>query len=321
LNPGTSRRCWFCRANNTCDPVDDGGDCRGAMQPDGVCCDQVCLEGQETCPTTTTTAAPTTTTTVAPTTTTLAPTTTTPAIVNLACGQPCPPTDCGAFGLTCTEGRCLCSSSNEYCCPELAGCQDAGGDFPRFCPNTGCWAQAKQICNCSTFSGICDCEDEGADCDTSGNPCQCSAFASTATEINCEPLTCDDLGCGLHEDDDCGNPLDCGECCTPRDFCNEGDCGLVVDGCGGTIDCGECPCVPLTCSDLGIACGPGADNCGNAIDCGACQEEPAPTPPPAETCIVEGERCVSDVQCCAGLCRGRGCQDRGTKICQVACSA
>jgi hypothetical protein len=67
-----------------------------------------------------------------------------------------------------------------------------------------------------------------------------------------------------------------------------------------------------------IPCGIATDNCGNQIDCGPCPPETTPAPP---ACLAERERCVSDSQCCDGLCRGRGCQDRGTKICQAACAA
>jgi hypothetical protein len=99
----------------------------------------------------------------------------------------------------------------------------------------------------------------------------------------CIPLTCAELGCGRH-DDGCGNPLHCGPCCTPRDYCNAGECGMVDDGCGGSLDCGQCSA-------------------------------------PAVPCSGEGERCADDNQCCNGLCRGRNCQDRGQKICQAACAA
>jgi hypothetical protein len=107
--------------------------------------------------------------------------------------------------------------------------------------------------------------------------------------------------------------IDCGECCTPRDFCNEGECGVLDDGCGGQLDCAECRCVPTTTCDG--QCGLITDDCGGALDCGACPTTPAPV-----VCFGEGERCVNDGQCCEGLCRGRDCLDRGTKICQAACA-
>jgi hypothetical protein len=116
------------------------------------------------------------------------------------------------------------------------------------------------------------------------------SFESTSQSETCTPLTCDDLGCGNGQDDGCGGTIDCGECCVARDFCKEGECGIVDAGCGATIDCGACP-------------------------------EPPVVEEPAATCIAEGDRCVNDEQCCDGLCRGRGCQDRGTKLCQAACAA
>jgi hypothetical protein len=105
--------------------------------------------------------------------------------------------------------------------------------------------------------------------------------------------------------------------CTPRVFCEEDECGVVDVGCGETIDCGVCPCVPTT--TCAGQCGLIVDDCGETLDCGACPET---TPaPPADICFGEGERCVNDDQCCVGLCRGRGCEDRGRKSCQAACTA
>jgi hypothetical protein len=115
------------------------------------------------------------------------------------------------------------------------------------------------------------------------------ASMSTLLDEPCIPGTCESFGagCGQH-DDGCGGTIDCGACCTPRDYCNQGECGIVDDGCGGAMDCGPCT---------------------------------TPAPAPEVTCIAEGERCVNDGQCCAGLCRGRGCEDRGRKSCQAACAA
>jgi hypothetical protein len=77
-------------------------------------------------------------------------------------------------------------------------------------------------------------------------------------------------------------------------------------------------CVPASCSDLGLICGGAGDGCGGWLDCGPCSEPVSVQP---DVCSGEGERCVDDGQCCAGLCRGRGCRDRGTKTCQAACTA
>jgi hypothetical protein len=83
------------------------------------------------------------------------------------------------------------------------------------------------------------------------------------------------------------------------------------------------PCIPGTCESLGLGCGTADDDCGNLLDCGECSEEVAttPAPPPELSCTALGDRCVNDGQCCEGLCRGRGCRDRGTKICTLECSA
>jgi hypothetical protein len=78
-------------------------------------------------------------------------------------------------------------------------------------------------------------------------------------------------------------------------------------------------CASATCASLGVGCGTVDDGCGGLLDCGACPGETTPSPA-ADVCLGEGERCVDDGQCCAGLCRGRGCQDRGRKSCQAACT-
>jgi hypothetical protein len=58
------------------------------------------------------------------------------------------------------------------------------------------------------------------------------------------------------------------------------------------------------------------------VYCGDCPviEEPVTTQAPKGACVAEGERCVDDNQCCAGLCHGQNCGDRGRKMCTPACS-
>jgi hypothetical protein len=122
--------------------------------------------------------------------------------------------------------------------------------------------------------------------------------------VDCTPATCDQLGCGK-QDDGCGNTLDCGECCTPKDICLDNDCGTVDDGCGGTLDCPPC-CTPLDCTTVGT-CGTGlSDNCGGLIDC-PCPEEPPAQPP--VTCKGVGEKCDPDADVCCDpntTCSGTG---------------
>jgi hypothetical protein len=134
-----------------------------------------------------------------------------------------------------------------------------------------------------------------------------AAAASAGQEAECLPATCESLGlgCGTAEDG-CGGFLDCDAC---MDFVNS------------YCDAGTCLCAPNTCESIGLGCGTADDGCGGILDCGACPEEPVSTPAPELACFAEGERCVNDGQCCAGLCRGRDCRDRGTKLCQAACTA
>jgi hypothetical protein len=167
--------------------------------------------------------------------------------------------------------------------------------------------------------------------------------ACTALDF-CETGQCGDI------DDGCGGTVPCGDCeagqecvdnscvdseptCQPRTACNQGECGIVSDGCDGQLDCGACTafpnsycdtatstcaCAPATCESLGAGCGTSInDGCGTDVYCGDCTTPP----PPPGTCLPESARCVTDDQCCEGLCRGRGCGDRGQKICQADCVA
>jgi hypothetical protein len=120
----------------------------------------------------------------------------------------------------------------------------------------------------------------------------------------CTPKTCEELGfeCGS-QTDNCGNPIDCGECTEcPNSYCDDNgqcqcdadtcesldkQCGDWDNGCCGTTgDCGtcdECPnsycndnghckCDPDTCADLGKECDSWDDGCCGNVDCGTCTE-------------------------------------------------
>jgi hypothetical protein len=173
------------------------------------------------------------------------------------------------------DGSCLCSDDND--------CGGAVAGLPRVC----CAVSGSNAGECVNNDNFC-----AAPTTTTTDPNARTIQSSTSEEsdVECNPATCESLGCGNGQDDGCGGTVDCGECCEARDFCNEGECGLVDDGCGGQLDCGDCP-------------------------------EPPVVEEPAATCIAEGDRCVNDEQCCDGLCRGRNCLDRGTKLCQAACAA
>jgi hypothetical protein len=249
----------------------------------------------------------------------------------------------GTFACKPGSGGCFCDvNSNcqginvnqQWCCDNNG---DGFGDICGNCdPGLACVANGGTCSsNAACCSGNCP-PVAGADICQPATTTTTAAFAIQAS-ASCTPLTCDDLPCGNGQDDGCGNSIDCGECCTPRDFCNEGECGTVSDGCDGTIDCGgctafpnsycdtataTCACAAATCESLGGACGTSIDDgCGAEVYCGDCPvAEPVTTPAPG-TCFGEGVVCVADSQCCEGLCRGRNCKDQGRKICQSACVA
>jgi hypothetical protein len=153
-------------------------------------------------------------------------------------------------------------------------------------------------------------------------------------EVGCQisAQCCNDLTC-VTVSDTSGNII--GEVCLDSSHCliagcGEGVCNPVTGGCEGgttttaptTLGAAESStlaqdCVPAGCADLGLSCGAAGDGCGGWLDCGPC---PEPVAVQSDVCSGEGERCVNDSQCCQGLCRGRGCQDRGTRICQAACT-
>jgi hypothetical protein len=262
--------------------------------------------------------------------------------INCTANECVPRNDGNECDDNCIADDCICADG--FCIP----------DEPVACvTDADCLAQVGlcgilaplQICACVDL--VCEPEDvqciDDEDCvdvligaivctDVLGiNPCSCAAGnvcvlglglqqvqtgeSSRTATTECIPGTCESLGIG------CGNGLD--------------------DGCGGILDCGECEeaCVPLSCADLGIACGPATDNCGNAINCGECC---VPTTCEQVGCggyandCVNGdvycgdccipadqrERCVTDDQCCEGLCRDLACgTDRPTKICRTDCPA
>jgi hypothetical protein len=254
--------------------------------------------------------------------------------VSGVCTPTCPPvpgTDCtdvpdlcpclGGGGI-CENGVCL------FLCQDLLG--NVTPCFPNpVNPDAQCCRPVGGTLACKTGEGNCLC-DSDSDCThftppeccavSGGNPGQCTSndqfcadnLADTVAEPteDCTSGTCATLGCGQHPDDGCGNALDCGACCTPKDVCLDTDCGTVDDGCGGTIECTPC-CVPATCETIG-SCGAGLDaGCGVLIDC-PCPEEPV-------SCIEDGEKCDPAIDVCCGAdmaCSATG--RRGVNRCQPA---
>src|SRR5947207_2456801 len=103
----------------------------------------------------------------------------------------------------------------------------------------------------------------------------CARLTDVGLRNECQ--TCCAAGAGLCQG---------GTCCTPRNACNPGECGLVADGCGGTLDCGNpctgfntcggggvpnlCGCTALTAAQICTAgrCGQFPNGCGGTVDCG-----------------------------------------------------
>jgi hypothetical protein len=264
-------------------------------------------------------------------------------------------------GLYCDDnGQCApCLLDGQSCNNNSDCCSDDCDNDDDVCVGNGAFAASRTAEECSpdTCESLDrDCgivEDDG--CGNSLNCGTCTEFpnsvcdevtgqcACTALDF-CETGQCGDI------DDGCGGTVPCGDCeagqecvdnscvdseptCQPRTACNQGECGIVSDGCDGQLDCGACTafpnsycdtatstcaCAPATCESLGAGCGTSInDGCGTDVYCGDCTTPP----PPPGTCLPESARCVTDDQCCEGLCRGRGCGDRGQKICQADCVA
>jgi hypothetical protein len=169
--------------------------------------------------------------------------------------------------------------------------------------------------------GTCGCRDAGEVCEVADDCCP-SAGVCLSSQI-CGKLengaacpgafACESGHC---LNSVCAVPLGESGCSDSIPCCCAGSCegGICQENPPATID--AAPCVAGTCASLGGLCGQTIDDgCGTPIYCGDCPTTSAPM-----TCFTEGERCVNDSQCCEGLCRGRGCRDRGTQICQTACA-
>jgi hypothetical protein len=202
-----------------------------------------------------------------------------------------------------------------------------------FCANTGvCVADAAnctgcQVCsfNPGTNTGTCIDFDNLCDPVDACTPAQCVDTVCNE-QSSCFPdATCNE-GTGACDPALTITSAECIPDCTGQicgsDGC-AGSCGACTDFVNSFCDNGVCSCAPATCRLLGTGCGQWInDGCGNEVYCGDCPviEEPVTTPAPESTCVAEGERCINDNQCCAGLCRGRDCGDRGRKRCTTACS-
>ncbi|MEI7892424.1 MAG: hypothetical protein WCI05_05005 [Myxococcales bacterium] len=164
---------------------------------------------------------------------------------------------------------------------------------------------------CGAMLSCGDCP-TGQTCGGAGLPFECGTTCTPKTCVQ-QGLACGSTGDGCGATLSCGTCINGESCggggvsgacgkppCPPRTCLDQSiQCGPANDGCGNLVQCGTCeagtcggggtpyvcgspvlvdanPCVPTTCSALGLNCGPAGDGCGNAIDCGNC------TPP--QTC-------------------------------------
>jgi len=140
----------------------------------------------------------------------------------------------------------------------------------------------------------------------------------------CDPKNCSEIGweCGTGTDN-CGDPIDCGDCptgetcqnhqcisCIPKTCSQMGwECGSGTENrCDTYLSCPTCPsgescvnkqcvpdCVPKTCSQMGWACGTGTENnCDQTISCNPC--------PTGQSCV--NHQCEPD--CIPRNCSGMG---------------
>lgn len=177
----------------------------------------------------------------------------------------------------CLGGACACSPPGGLCVSNADCCDGVPCENGTCCNRTGrpC-SQGSDCCNGSCTAGRCDCA--SAYTATTGDGPFC------VTNADC----CNDQ-CGLFGDAGWGN-------CTP---------GAVDAGCMTNGDCAQYDCVGghCACSGVGQPTDPVYDQCcpglrSVAEDGGAvCRCQPLP-----------GAYCVSDADCCSGVCMNLACQ-------------
>jgi len=193
---------------------------------------------------------------------------------------------------------------------------------------TGCPDDCPQIVAASCNDGVCDagagedCVSCPADCagkqngkptlrfccgDGDGvNPVSCSDSRCTSGPLACETTTSELSCCGdlICEGEETG--FDCAIDCGDPPICGDATCDPDETPCNCAEDCGA----PPAAEDL-LTCDDGEDNdCDEAVDCddpdcdeiGDC----------GGTCLILGEGCASDIDCCSTKCRGKS----GAKTCK-----
>jgi hypothetical protein len=266
--------------------------CAGSGEGKEACCAEPCNSLEECGPeptTTTTTAEPTTTTTSTTTTTTAEPTTTTtttlaPTTTTTTTPQCVPPIEPGFPD----EGSaCNVEAPVDECCAGSFCCDGT-------CVPDGSCCNAPNVnpCDvCDTCSfGLCV-----GDTTQNGDPC-------ADGQVCCEGVCCD-LGeiCPGFGSAQVGSAAVV-ECCAPGGCPTLGlgdTCDVVFEEICGTMLPGECPCSSGICGDNGVCCleDDQLSACIDGADCcsGFCNREGYCG------CIVEGDPCNNDTDCCGGI--------------------
>ena len=204
-----------------------------------------------------------------------------------------------------------CDEDGDVCVP--LACNDNGtcesGEDCNTCPNDCISGGAAGECG----NGVCE-PALGEDCLSCAADCNGKQVGATKRQFCCgdgagtNPVDCSDSRCN-------SEGFLCGD--TPPQYCcGDGTCESIEDSYNCEVDCGA----PPVCGDT--FCDPGEDQCNCADDCG--------TPPSTEAnctdgidndcddlidgddpdcaCLVKGEPCTLDSECCSIWCHRGACK-------------
>ncbi len=223
------------------------------------------------------------------------------------CGGPgCDNQPCGADGLVCQGGSCLCSgnggapqSAETACsdgydndCDGLIDCQDDQ------CSSAPCGANGLEC-----LDGACQCTGDGGTPQASETYCNDSADNDCDGQIDCDDSSCAGAPCGLYGRLCSGGACVCsGNGGTPQSsetYCNDN----ADNDCDDLIDCEDNGCENRSCGAFGLTCSSGACICsGNGG-----------TPQSSETyCNDNADNdCDGLVDCEDNSCEGTSCGANG----------
>ncbi len=223
----------------------------------------------------------------------------------IECSETCDGTDlggasCGDFG--CSGGTLACNVTcdgyDTSACTGCATCDNDGlceaGEDCNGCPND-CVSGTTSGAVCG--NGVCETAN-GESCVSCAADCNGQQGGKPSNRFCCGdgggdgPVDCTDSRCTTG-----------GFSCTsvpsvPGSFC----CGLF--GCEGGESCSNCA---LDCTAGAEVCGNGVDDdCDGATDCddSDCFSDPIACP----ACLLRGDACSDDSECCSFKCRGGSCK-------------